>query len=377
MGPLTMTRGEQGCVVVWIACRLNAGSATASTAARITGRCSGSAPAITAFAAMTSTLARPRRGTRMAAMSSGRRGVPESMRATRSRVGGMAGSPSPHPCSMSHVWNSSISPGASIDGGTPPAAVPLAPGLSVRARSTLSTMASALAVTAAGGMPPMGWGTVTTGSPGRPLALTWAWASGMNSSVPSTTQATPLASSSAASWTLHDVHEPQSAEAVRATRAAEAISSRTTTEAPIDDPGLPQARTARAPPRAARSSPTRSRSTLAFGLELSRSAMVTPWREAGRGARVLAAAALELAGSTMSMSGHHDGPPTQARLSGKGAAHQGQGLAGRARDESRRKAAAHVEYLAHEDGNEQASHEAERVYRSRRRADRSAAGKRS
>src|SRR5207244_6797411 len=98
------------------------------------------------------------------------------------------------------------------------------------------------------GMPPMGCGTVTTGKPGRPLAVTCARASGKNSSVPRTTQATPLASNSAASWTLHDVQEPQSAEAVSATRAVAAISSRTACAAPTEEPGLLHAFTARAPP---------------------------------------------------------------------------------------------------------------------------------
>src|SRR5215813_5082251 len=179
----------------------------------------------------------------------------------------------------------------------------------------------------------------------------------MNSSVPSTTQATPRASSSDASWTLHDVQEPQSADAVRATRAAPAISSSTAGDAAMDEPGLPHARTVRAPLRAASSAPTRSRRTLAFGFELSSRPMVTPSSERGRGKSVLAAAAVELAGSTMCMSGHHDGPPAQPRLTGEDGAGQRQGFEARAGDERRRKAAAHVEYLAHEHGNEQASDE--------------------
>ena len=97
IGPLTMRSGEHGCVVVCTAWRLNAGSASASSAAMTTGRCSGSAPAMTALTATHSTVATPSRGASTATTSSRRRRVPATIRATRSAVGGITGSPSPQP----------------------------------------------------------------------------------------------------------------------------------------------------------------------------------------------------------------------------------------------------------------------------------------
>ena len=209
--------------------------------------CSGSAPAMTALAATASMVALPSLGTSTATISSGSRRVPASIRFTRSAVGGIAGSPSPQPCSMSQPWNSSRSEDAPR---MPPVAAPAAEaadGAEVSARNTLAATGSALAAATLGAMPPMGCGTVTTGSSGSPRAADWARARGRNSSVPTTTQATPLASSSAASWTLHDVHDPQSADAVSATRALLAISSRTAAVALTDEPGLLHTRTPRAP----------------------------------------------------------------------------------------------------------------------------------
>ena len=102
-GPLTMISGEHGCVVVCTACRLKTGSASASSAASTTGRYSGSAPASTAFTAARSTVAWPSRGASTATTSSRRRRVPVSMRATRSGVGGITGSPSPQPRSITQA----------------------------------------------------------------------------------------------------------------------------------------------------------------------------------------------------------------------------------------------------------------------------------
>ena len=156
IGPLTMMSGEQGWVVVCTACKLKDGSATASTAASTTGRCSGSAPAITALAAMASTVARPSLGTSTATISSGFRRQPASIAATRSRVGGMAGSPSPQPRSISHAWKRSRSSGASTSPVAALAACEAAAASEVSARSTLSTIGPAFAATAAAGMPPIG-----------------------------------------------------------------------------------------------------------------------------------------------------------------------------------------------------------------------------
>lgn len=59
-GPETITRGQQGCVVVTTPARLKRGSSIASSAASTIGMCSGRQPAIAAFAAIASTVpARP------------------------------------------------------------------------------------------------------------------------------------------------------------------------------------------------------------------------------------------------------------------------------------------------------------------------------
>src|SRR5262249_29410992 len=77
-------------------------------------------------------------------------------------------------------------------------------------------------------------------------------------------------SSSAASWTLHDVRDPQSADPVRTTSATVAISS--WFAAGCEAPGLRQVRIDAAAARSTRSSATRPSRASAFGLELSRTA---------------------------------------------------------------------------------------------------------
>ena len=105
-------------MVVWTACRLNAGSATASTAARITGKCSGSAPAITALTATRSTVARPSRGgedRHQIARGAGR--CPRACAATRSGVAGIMGSPSPQPRSIMQALEGEEIVGGPVPGG--------------------------------------------------------------------------------------------------------------------------------------------------------------------------------------------------------------------------------------------------------------------
>jgi len=59
MGPFRMTSGEAALVVPDWPCRLNTGSQAASTAVSTAGKYSGRQPAITAFTASFSTVARP------------------------------------------------------------------------------------------------------------------------------------------------------------------------------------------------------------------------------------------------------------------------------------------------------------------------------
>ena len=76
---------------------LKAGSSIASTAASTTGKYSGRQPAMTAFAAVFSTVASPRRGSTSPSTSDGARVVNAHMASTRASVGGMIGRPSVQP----------------------------------------------------------------------------------------------------------------------------------------------------------------------------------------------------------------------------------------------------------------------------------------
>ncbi len=62
----------------------------------MTGKYAGFAPAMTALTAIFPTVAIPVFGATLPISSSGDRFVPESIHATRSRVGGTSGNPSPH-----------------------------------------------------------------------------------------------------------------------------------------------------------------------------------------------------------------------------------------------------------------------------------------
>ena len=70
------------------------------------------------------------------------------------------------------------------------------------------------ALSAASGIEPTGCGSSTRGNSLKPRVAASARASVMNSSVMSVAVETPRLSSSTASWTLHDVHEPQSPNAL-------------------------------------------------------------------------------------------------------------------------------------------------------------------
>src|SRR5712692_435796 len=94
IGPLTTRSGATGWVVAWMASRLNSGWASASMPARITGRYSGRQPAITALAAMRSTVASPCRGGSTPRTSRGSRSVQRRNSRTAASVGGTIASPS-------------------------------------------------------------------------------------------------------------------------------------------------------------------------------------------------------------------------------------------------------------------------------------------
>src|SRR5437763_1351220 len=88
IGPLTTMSGATGCVVACTESRLKSGSASASIAARITGRYSGWQPAITALAAIFSTVASPCRGGSTPTISRASRVVWRKNSRTRASVGG-------------------------------------------------------------------------------------------------------------------------------------------------------------------------------------------------------------------------------------------------------------------------------------------------
>ena len=97
IGPLTTSSVATGCVVAWTESRLNRGSASASMAARMTGKYSGRQPAITALTAIFSMVASPWRGGSTPTTSRGSRVVCFRNSCTRVSVGGTIGSPSVQP----------------------------------------------------------------------------------------------------------------------------------------------------------------------------------------------------------------------------------------------------------------------------------------
>ena len=96
-GPLTISSGATFSSVVCTPRMLKAGSSTASTAARTTGKCWGRQPAMTALAAIFSTVASPRSGSTSPSTSDGARTVVAHIASTRGSVGGTTGSPSVQP----------------------------------------------------------------------------------------------------------------------------------------------------------------------------------------------------------------------------------------------------------------------------------------
>src|SRR5207247_2029073 len=105
-------------------------------------------------------------------------------------------------------------------------------------------------------------------TPRRGASVAVPSASEAKASVPSTATGTPRASISAASWKLHDVQDPQSAEPVRTT--SDPATTSAITVAGRDAPGFRHTVTGPAPARSTSSSATRPSSTSALGFELSR-----------------------------------------------------------------------------------------------------------
>src|SRR5262245_32258168 len=96
-GPFTITSGVTASVVPDTPTSAKSGSQIASTAASTTGRYAGRQPAITAFTATRSTVARPLAGATRPISSSPRRPLAATAARTRSAVGGTTGRPSVTP----------------------------------------------------------------------------------------------------------------------------------------------------------------------------------------------------------------------------------------------------------------------------------------
>ncbi len=94
------------------------------------------------------------------------------------------------------------------------------------------TACAARSLTSSRLMPPSGWRMTTRGSSEIPKTPASVLASLTNGSEQMTAVGTPRRSSSIVSWTLHDVHEPQSPIAVMTQSASRASSSRTSSAAP-------------------------------------------------------------------------------------------------------------------------------------------------
>ena len=108
-GPLTTTKGAEPPVLVIAPCRLYAGSAIASSAARTTGMYSGRQPARTALMAAFSTVTVRRRVASRRSTSSGCRRAASRNSWTRAAVAGTTGRPSVQPRSK-HVSTASAQP---------------------------------------------------------------------------------------------------------------------------------------------------------------------------------------------------------------------------------------------------------------------------
>ena len=112
-GPLTMTMGAWGPVDMAKVRRPMAGSRMHSAMASTTGMASGLQPAITAFAAIFSTVPMPKPGSKMPTTSSAGRPDAATNAATFSGVGATSGIPSLQPASMKAAFIASHAPSRS------------------------------------------------------------------------------------------------------------------------------------------------------------------------------------------------------------------------------------------------------------------------
>ena len=98
IGPFTTTSGAATCVVACTPFRLNAGSVSASIAARTTGAYSGRHPAMTMLIASTSRVSSPQRGATRPSTKDGSPPKAATVAWIFSSVGGTTGRPSVKPC---------------------------------------------------------------------------------------------------------------------------------------------------------------------------------------------------------------------------------------------------------------------------------------
>ena len=226
-----MANGVTLLVVVWMPVKLKLGCIIAFRAAMTSGKKAGEQPAITALAAIFSTVALPFRGGMMPRSSSPLSPPASIISRTTSGVGGMTGSPSVHPRSTKALKARVGADGtnsAARDSESEPSLTAeernherLFP---VSASIIRSTDESARAFNAASDMEPTGCGTFINGRLPNPRVSASALARTANSSVTIVAVAIPADSSLTESWILHDVQEPQSAKALM-TRSQLAIKS--------------------------------------------------------------------------------------------------------------------------------------------------------
>ena len=192
------------------------------SAARTSGKYSGKQPAITALAAIFSTVATPFNGGMTPTGASAFMPLAANIFSTAANVGGKTGKPSVQPRSKKQPNISAGSLGTDkLDVALPSPSgeettSPLE--LATLPRNNLPAMASATDSAterrASSEIVPTGWGTLTSGRFAIPRDRVSACANVQNSLLTTVAVATPALSSCTESWTLHDVHEPQSAKAL-------------------------------------------------------------------------------------------------------------------------------------------------------------------
>jgi hypothetical protein len=215
-----MVSGVTLLVVVCMPLRLKLGCIMAFNAVTTTGKKAGRQPAITALAAIFSTVALPFSGGMIPRRSSRLKPLVSIISSTASGVGGITGNPSVQPRSARVLNARAGEAGMKLDALTfdsvalkrvesdastsPP----------VRASTIRAMVDSASDFNLASDIDPTGCGTLTSGRLGRPRVSASALARTTNSSVTMVAVGMAAASSWTESWTLHDVHAPQSAKAV-------------------------------------------------------------------------------------------------------------------------------------------------------------------